>query len=444
LRDDRDQQETLDVGEDAARTADREGEAVTGSEEFVDDRDDAAQDTTDQTGLGTVEEDLDEQADLSGEQATTQTGAEYLADEQSADHIAPEVDDQTATTEIEFGGREIANEIRDRLPDGATTNQYNRRHKTIEVYDGVEGVDVDQLVREAADSKAQEAQKYGQSDLTDAELQRLDQRDDWNGQKRFHAQSAKGILRNGYGVDDWLSWYDPSLTVEEHHDVGERAQRTDRGQRFDEGDRTEAQLDEQLQQDRAVVQREACDNAADWCEDGDARACEHLIDECDWTEAEIEQLQTDIVAMHDQMDTLDTDDGGRSESPDSDLPQVTSEEIPPTVKRTLGRAWNGFRAAAGQAQRQMQHFEDYSQAREEARQYGAVINEIRQRFGQDPIDIEAEVSGEPIGLDDLPPVDFEWQSVESAPTADDVEDGWLQSQLDRLLGDVYDPTTEFE
>ena len=69
--DDRDQQGTLDVGEAAARTEDRDS-SLLGSDAFADDRDSGA-DAGEQFNLFSEEEELDGQASLGGGQATRET-----------------------------------------------------------------------------------------------------------------------------------------------------------------------------------------------------------------------------------------------------------------------------------------------------------------------------------------------------------------------------------
>jgi hypothetical protein len=69
--DDRDQQGTLDIGEEAARTEGRES-SLMGSEAFADDRD-SESDGGEQFNLFSEEEELDGQASLGGGQATRET-----------------------------------------------------------------------------------------------------------------------------------------------------------------------------------------------------------------------------------------------------------------------------------------------------------------------------------------------------------------------------------
>jgi len=73
LTDDRGRIASLDVGESANRTKDRKGETVSGSESFLDDRDDrqaGSQSETDQLNLFGETEEVDGQQNLLGDQAT--------------------------------------------------------------------------------------------------------------------------------------------------------------------------------------------------------------------------------------------------------------------------------------------------------------------------------------------------------------------------------------
>lgn len=72
--DDRDQQLSLDIGDAAARTEDRSGVTVTGSDMFLDDRDSGSGNNTgEQTGLFSETETLSGQQDLFGDTATEES-----------------------------------------------------------------------------------------------------------------------------------------------------------------------------------------------------------------------------------------------------------------------------------------------------------------------------------------------------------------------------------
>lgn len=94
--DDRDQQATLDVGDEAARTrrrSERESD-LAGSAAFVDDASDrSSPGETDQTGLFAVEEELEEQADLFGDVARIEEEPDWMEPESRADDIFTDVYD---------------------------------------------------------------------------------------------------------------------------------------------------------------------------------------------------------------------------------------------------------------------------------------------------------------------------------------------------------------
>lgn len=74
--DDRDQQLSLSIGEEAARTEDRSGETITGSTSFLDDRDErqsGSTDTSEQGSLFGESDEIDGQKDLFGGQASNDT-----------------------------------------------------------------------------------------------------------------------------------------------------------------------------------------------------------------------------------------------------------------------------------------------------------------------------------------------------------------------------------
>lgn len=68
-----------------------------------------------------------------------------------------------------------------------------------------------------------EAEKYGQAPLADHERARLGGRDGWNyGRKGFHARSCKAIA-NKLDVDDWIAYYDHTVSVDTHKDIYHQA-----------------------------------------------------------------------------------------------------------------------------------------------------------------------------------------------------------------------------
>ncbi|THE66747.1 hypothetical protein D8Y22_01085 [Salinadaptatus halalkaliphilus] len=131
-----------------------------------------------------------------------------------------------------FHSLDGANAARDRYPD-AIDHSGTRREKTVRIRGDAPDDVIDAIAIKAAESRAHRADQFGQAELTRSERSQLEDRPDWNGRLLFHAQSAKAVLQ-GNGVDDWLAYYDPQLTVDEHRSVAEQARRDERGARMDE------------------------------------------------------------------------------------------------------------------------------------------------------------------------------------------------------------------
>ncbi|WP_207890238.1 hypothetical protein [Natrarchaeobius chitinivorans] len=255
--DDRPQQATLDVGDAAQRTARRaeRGGEIVGSEAFVD-VDEPTIDPGEQTPLVETSETIEGQADLLGGEATVtdtpdwsgptvepvpleeniaaaeQAGVlEPIGPNGDAEHAPPDVFEPDPI-EIEFHSLDGANAARDRYPD-ALDDSDSRRTKTVRIWGNAPDDVVDAIALEATESRAHLADQFGQVELTRAERAQLEDRRDWDGRMLFHAQSAKAVLQ-GSGVDDWIAYYDPQLTVDEHRSIAEQARRDERGARMDE------------------------------------------------------------------------------------------------------------------------------------------------------------------------------------------------------------------
>lgn len=344
------------------------------------------------------------------------------------------------TLKLVFGSRELANAARDWLPDVARTGHYDRRHKTVEVYtDELTESEELRLQGEAADSKAQVADQFGQRELTDAELRELRDRRDWSPQKRFHAQAAKAILR-GTGVDDWLAYYDLSLTVDEHRGIAEAALQDEHGQRRDAHDR-EGMFDKQFAEGYHRVLSEGCDHARTWCEQGSDDACEYLIEECDWTPTEVDELVREIEAAEVEMDSLQTDDGGRVEPETAlDAPAVPERgEIPGFAKGTLQRAWTGYKAAIADAEGDRATAEQFEASRSEAERYAQIVNEVRNRFDQEPMEFDRLSE-----LNEVAPIEPDSRPTnEENTTGFEVAIDWSKSKINAMVTEApYDPLSE--
>jgi len=127
---------------------------------------------------------------------------------------------------VEFGQRQVANEIRGRL-EPFLGDDDSRRSKTIELQDRVPDDVVQRVREEAADSRGAEADKAGQASLTDRERKEIDFSKD--GVNVPYARSVKGVAK-AEGVEDWLQYSDFDVTVDENRNVLQRAGREERGQ----------------------------------------------------------------------------------------------------------------------------------------------------------------------------------------------------------------------
>lgn len=130
---------------------------------------------------------------------------------------------------IEFGSLSAARAARNN-PNFRPflADEDDARTATVVVEEGTPEAALDDLQGEAADSLAYKADRYGQAELSRAEKSRIDFS---SGRANvMHARSVKAIAR-GKGVDDWTSFYDPTLSVDEHRSLMEQATKDDRGRR---------------------------------------------------------------------------------------------------------------------------------------------------------------------------------------------------------------------
>jgi hypothetical protein len=190
-------------------------------------------------------------------------------------------------TEIVFGDKETADEFRINYQEHICPDD-DKRLKTVKFRSDTPQEVLDAAARIAADSRNDRdtGDGPGQPPLTDAEKARIDfSKDRAN---VLWASSIKGIAQSE-GVDDWTAHVDPTLTVDEHWEIMEKAAREDRGSRNDQ----EVDLDEQLADANAVVESEQCDHAEGHCRHGDPDACEFLTEACGYEQGDIEQFLED-------------------------------------------------------------------------------------------------------------------------------------------------------
>lgn len=128
-------------------------------------------------------------------------------------------------TTITFGSRGAANQVRD-LPavSAHLAPADDRRSKSVKLKSSVPQHVVSRLQGEAADSRRHEATKTGQVGLTRTERQRID----FTQTSVPAARSIKAVAQ-AEGVEDWLSFADLTLTVDENRQVLAESSREERG-----------------------------------------------------------------------------------------------------------------------------------------------------------------------------------------------------------------------
>ncbi|MBZ6496009.1 hypothetical protein [Natrinema longum] len=367
----------------------------------------------------------------------------------------PDIDDPE---EIRFGTIDVANSFRDDHPDHLAPVD-DRRTKTVTIVSEAPDYVVDEAVRLAESGKAEKAQQFGQEELTANERQQLEDRGSWEAHRHlFHAQSAKAILQ-GHGIDDWLSFYDPDLTTDEHRSHADEWKQQEVGDRLDaDEERRQAQVAKQAEK----VHGEMCSSAEDACSDGKEDACEALLEECGYDRDDIEDLigtvddlDEDPEAVFSAPDPDDIDDPdletesqsfeawARSSMPDppeepsdEELAQLAPTPEPDDVGRdrlpgpaltALKKAWSGYKLARTETR----------EAQDEAEHYAGVINGIRAVHGQDPLEFD-DLDGFEGGrvMPDDPTEEFPTEEGEIT-----LEQAGVLGRLSERLQSAFDPAT---
>jgi hypothetical protein len=133
---------------------------------------------------------------------------------------------------------------------------------------------VNDVEGQAAKTRAEEAEKYGQVSLTEAERERID----FTRTDIPTARAAKGIAV-GRGVDDFVSYFDPELTVDEHRQVFEQAATEGGGQRGGRERMDEREVDRRIAEGSQTRQQEELGRAKEFAfEDADPEAREFLTE----------------------------------------------------------------------------------------------------------------------------------------------------------------------
>ncbi len=266
------------------------------------------------------------------------------------------------TERIEYGTKAAADAAREKHEEYLCTDD-DRRLKTVAYSSDTPDSVLETERIEAADGRGERTDGPGQVPLSDSERERID-----FSQKRAntaHARSVKGIAQ-AEGVEDWVSYYDGTLTVDEHREVMADAAR-------ESGSRSaEESVEEKAGRAARAAQSSQCDHARGHCENGDPEACEFLTETCGYSEEEIGEFIDDTPAGETEQTELVTVGGG-------EYPEM---EVTPETAGALRRGWQGYKAGVSDLEAAM------SQARDSvinARQAWRAVNRIREANGQEPM-----------------------------------------------------------
>ncbi|WP_336001442.1 hypothetical protein [Halorientalis halophila] len=229
---------------------------------------------------------------------------------------------------------------------------------------------LDQARQQAADSRGEGGEGAGQIPLTDHEKGEIDFS---NGRANvMHARSTKGIARSE-GVDDWLAYYDPQATVDEHREIMAQAATEGGGKRRED---TET-ADEKAGRYARTAQGEQCDRARGFCKEGEPDACEFLQSRCGLSESETHEL------LREAKETTSDD-------------QQQDQQIEGAAAGALSRSWSGYKGAV---RRLAQAVEAVEQSWTNAQQAAKAINSIREAHDQQPIHFDVLESAQADLLD---------------------------------------------
>ncbi|GGL57853.1 hypothetical protein GCM10009039_15040 [Halocalculus aciditolerans] len=297
-----------------------------------------------------------------------------------------------------MGSKDAADRLRDEHSDWLCPIDDDRRTKTVAFVSDVPDDVLDDAVGHAAEERSERSEGGGQVPLSDSEKQRVGPFTGSNNVMK--ARAAKGVFLDA-GVDDWTSWYDPELSVDEHREVAERAAREDGGRRLDAGD----DVDDQLARAQKAADAGECDHARDHCEHGDPDACEFLKDSCGYADDEVASLLED---------DRDVDDASEQDT-------LTGQE-----QGALSRAWSGYKSAISDLDDAV---DTVREQRANAERAFSAINAIRRRHGQEPLHPERlhELVDDLAHLPELTTLD-EFDDHDAGEFVDDRDDG--QTDLD--------------
>ncbi|MCU4926662.1 hypothetical protein OB905_11825 [Halobacteria archaeon AArc-dxtr1] len=250
------------------------------------------------------------------------------------------------TERIEFGSKAAADSIREEHEEHLCSDD-DRRLKTVAFASSTPDHVLERATVQAGAGRSEHGSRGGQLELTDHERDSID----FTETTVLHARSVKGLMTE-HGVDDWLAYYDTTLSVDEHREVAERAARDERGDRLD----AETDVDDHLG-NLEGAHGEQCDHAQDHCELGDSDACEFLREACGLDEDTVAALQA-------------------ADDPD---------DLPGEVYGVLRSQWLRYKIGLA-----------------DAKEAAAAINELHAEVGRTP------VSFEELGDRELTQADIDW------------------------------------
>jgi len=258
---------------------------------------------------------------------------------------------------IEFGRKAAADDFRDEFEEYVCPVDDDRRLKRVAVVSDTPEWLLEQARVQAGAGRAERAGGAGLAQLTEHEKDRVGPFDaPGEGGNQYGKASAVKALMRAEGVEDWTSFYDSKLTVDEHTEVAEQALKDEQGDRLDAEDTTDEKL---ARAEKGVGER--CDHAAGHCEHGDSDACEFLQDACGYSEDEIE----DILSESDDVER--------------------EQQIEGQAAGALQRAWGAYKGGISRMERDLEQLKG---AKEQAEGAAVAVNRIRASHGQEPLEFE--------------------------------------------------------
>ncbi len=182
--------------------------------------------------------------------------------------------------EIEFASIDEARDVRDEF-GSLLAEEDNWRKKTVSLAESA-GMEAEDLAMRAADGMADLETGYNPADvgLTAHEKRRLD----FSKVSAVEAKAAKAAARDA-GVDDFISHYDPDLTVDENRTLFGQAAREERGRRMDQQRSNTSRLADAYREEQRGIEKHAIEGV----KRGSAAAKSELR-EMGWSPGEIREI----------------------------------------------------------------------------------------------------------------------------------------------------------